>query len=62
MGPGKKDEEGKPKREYRTLRGEQTINSMVPNLAAQPHGGARREDCRAFYKEKYSLTGGIPSL
>jgi len=49
---GEKDEEGKPKREYRTLREEQTINSMVP-IWQRSRTEAPDEDCRAFYKEKF---------
>jgi molecular chaperone HtpG len=49
---GEKDENGEPKREYRTVQEEQTINSMVP-IWQRSRTEAPDEDCRAFYKEKF---------
>ena len=49
---GELDEDGNPKREYRTVLEEQTINSMVP-IWQRPKSEASDEDCFAFYHEKF---------
>ena len=49
---GEKDDEGKPKFDYRTVTENETINSMVP-IWQRSKSEVTDDDCIAFYKEKY---------
>ena len=48
---GEKDDEGKPKFDYRTVVDNETINSMVP-IWQRSKKDVTDDDCIAFYKEK----------
>ncbi len=49
---GEKDEEGKPKKEWKTHLEDTVVNSMVP-IWQRSKEDASDEDCMKFYKEKF---------
>ena len=49
---GEKDENGEPKREWRTHIEDTVVNSMVP-IWQRPKKDVSDDDCKAFYKEKF---------
>lgn len=49
---GDMDEDGQPKKEYITVKAEQTINSMIP-IWQRGKTETTDEDCIGFYKEKF---------
>ena len=49
---GEKDENGEPKKEWKTHLEDEVINSMVP-IWQRPKSEVSDEDCMKFYKEKF---------
>ena len=49
---GEKDENGEPKKEWRTHVEDTVVNSMVP-IWQRPKKDVSDDDCKAFYKEKF---------